>query len=157
MEGTQPVSVLDLKGLPPRLRHLKRSLGMAAQSAFGAHAVKNYALSITFVGDREIARLNRSALGRKGPTDVIAFDLSEEGLPYGVVGDVYISLDRARAASKALKISESEEVTRLAVHGMLHVLGHRDDSGPRRRRMELVQERMVKRLLGKPPRRAGRE
>jgi len=117
MEVTQPVSTLDLKGLPPRLRQLKRRLGMAAKLAFGAHAVTNYALSITFVGDREIASLNRRALGRKGPTDVIAFDLSEEGLPYGVVGDVYISLDRARAASKALKISESESQLRKTKFG----------------------------------------
>jgi rRNA maturation RNase YbeY len=149
MEGSQPVSALDVKGLPPGLRHLTRPIGVAVRRAFRAHAVSAYALSITFVNDREIAGLNRRALGRKGPTDVIAFDLSEDGLPYGVVGDVYISLDRARANSRTFKVGESEEVIRLVVHGILHVLGHRDDTAPRRRRMELVQECMVKRLLGK--------
>ena len=157
MEGSQPVSTLDLKGLPPGLRHLARRVGAAARTALGVHEVSTYALSITFVNDREIARLNRRALGREGPTDVIAFDLSEKGLPYGVVGDVYISLDRARANSRTFKVSESEEIIRLVVHGILHLVGHKDDTGPRRRRMELVQERMVRRLLDKQRKPAGPE
>jgi len=157
MEGSQPVSALGVKGLPSGLRHLTRPIGVAARTAFRAHDVSTYALSITFVNDREIAKLNRRALGRKGPTDVIAFDLSEDGLPYRVVGDVYISLDRARANSRAFKVSLSEEIIRLVVHGILHLVGHRDDTGPRRRKMELVQERMVKRLLGKRSKKAGPE
>jgi probable rRNA maturation factor len=112
-------------------------------------------VSITFVSDRQIARLNRRSLGRSGPTDVIAFDLSEAGLPYDLVGDIYISLDRARANGRAFGATFGEEVLRLAVHGMLHLVGHRDDTGARRRRMELVQERMVARVLGRRPGKAG--
>jgi rRNA maturation RNase YbeY len=100
------------------------------------------------VSDRKIAGINRRALGRRGPTDVIAFDLSEKGLPCGVVGDIYISLDRARVSSRAFKVSESEEIIRLVAHGVLHVAGYRDATRRERREMEAVQEQVVKLVLG---------
>ena len=147
MDPSQPADALDLKGLPPRLRHLRQRIATAARTAFRVHAVRTYAVSITFTGDREIAGLNRRFLGRTGPTDVIAFNLSEAGLPYEVVGDVYISLDRARASSKTFKVGASEEIVRLVVHGVLHLVGYRDDGAVRRRKMESVQEEILRKAL----------
>jgi probable rRNA maturation factor len=149
MDGSRPSAAVDLKGLPASLGHLARPIKAVARQIFRDHAISTYALSLTFLGDPEIARLNRRSLGRKGPTDVIAFDLSEAGLPYELVGDIYISLDRARAASRTFKVSVGEEIVRLAVHGMLHLVGHRDGTGRSRRSMELAQERMVGRFSGK--------
>ena len=92
--------------------------------------------------------LRRSLPGRDGPTDVIAFDLSEDGLALDRVGDVYISLDSALANSERFGVDRSEELLRLVVHGALHVLGHEDTSSSERRRMEALQEEFVGRFSG---------
>lgn len=141
-------SSVHIGGLPDASGFLRPLFEQVTEEIFTNHGVGKYALSITFVGDEEIARLNRESLGREGPTDVIAFDLSEEGLPFDRVGDVYISLDTALANSKRFNVSLSEELMRLVVHGALHVLGYADGSSRERRKMETLQEEIVEKFSG---------
>jgi rRNA maturation RNase YbeY len=108
------------------------------------HSVRSYSISISFVTDGEISRINQESLHRQGPTDVIAFDLSEDGLPFERVGDVYISVDTALVNSKRFGVSAGEEILRLVVHGVLHVVGYTDRDPAERQKMERAQERIVK-------------
>jgi probable rRNA maturation factor len=146
MEESDRSSSLDIEGLPAELSHLRDVLRQAALQALLEHDVKSYAISISFTGDAEISALNEERLGRAGPTDVIAFDLSEEGLPIDHVGDVYISLDTARENAGRYGVALGEELLRLVIHGVLHVLGYTDSDARGRARMEQVQESMVKRF-----------
>lgn len=81
-------------------------------------------LSIAFVTDRRIAALNRRHLGHAGPTDVISFGFARVGDDGPVVGDVYIAPTIARRNARANGKGVREELMRLVVHGVLHVLGH---------------------------------
>jgi probable rRNA maturation factor len=144
MNKPRKLASIEITGLPPGLKTVQPAVLKAVRAVLRQHGVKHYALSITFVGDRRMTRLNREALGRRGTTDVIAFDLSEQGLPAGTVGDIYVSLDRARHQSAAYGVSLREEVLRLAIHGVLHIVGYRDDTRTARRRMELRQERSIR-------------
>jgi rRNA maturation RNase YbeY len=93
-----------------------------------AERVRDALVSITFVTDRHIASLNRRHLGHRGPTDVISFGFTPVGKGRGgagvVVGDVYIAPDVARRNARAHGQRVREELLRLVVHGVLHVLGH---------------------------------
>lgn len=102
-------------------------------------------VSLTFVSDDEISLLNQEYLQRSGPTDVIAFCLGDHPL----VGDVYVSVDTARRNAETYGISLEEELTRLVVHGALHVLGHShpDDDSRHESPMFELQEDLVARLL----------
>ncbi len=149
MEESDQSSSLDIEGLPAELSSMRSVLHQAALQTLLEHDVKLYAISISFTGDSEITVLNEERLGRTGPTDVIAFDLSEEGLPIDHVGDVYISVDTARENAGKYGVTLGEELLRLVIHGVLHVLGYTDSDSRDRARMEQVQESMVKRFSSK--------
>ncbi len=104
-------------------------------------------LSVTLQSDADIAGLNTKYLSKEGPTDVIAFALHEAGEP--VLGDVYVGYERAVAQSEERGISLQEEVARLTIHGVLHVLGHDHDDGAGREQSEMykVQESLLRTLL----------
>jgi probable rRNA maturation factor len=129
----------------PRTRYpLIRS---AARAALRAEDVRHAQISVTLLDDDAIADLNHRYIGHDGPTDVIAFPLFEEG--EAPVGDVYIGWDQVRRNADAGRIPLEEELARVTVHGILHVLGHEHDHGAARTRgpMWQLQERVVGALL----------
>jgi len=102
-------------------------------------------VSVTFVTPARMRRVNAGAFGKNRPTDVIAFRLP---LGKGLAGDIYVCPAVARQSARALRVSAAEEVTRLLVHGTLHVLGHDHPAGSGRERSPMWrrQERYVRRL-----------
>jgi len=129
----------------PLLAGESRLLTEAARSAVrevGASARGE--LSITFVLSSEIHALNREYLDRDRPTDVIAFDL---GTDDDVLGDVYIAPDVAADQAAALGIGLLEEVSRLVIHGVLHVFGHEHPEDETRADSDMFQ--LQEELLGR--------
>jgi probable rRNA maturation factor len=114
-----------------------------ARAALRAERVRDAMVSIAFVTRTAIARLNRAYLGHSGPTDVISFAFGDP-----LVGDIYISPDIARRNAREYGVGIREELTRLVVHGVLHVTGHDHPADARSvSPMWKRQERLVKRVL----------
>jgi rRNA maturation RNase YbeY len=90
-------------------------------------------ISVVFVDNRYCARINWRYLRHRGGTDVLSFPLEEQGAPDG---EIYVNLDRARDQATAYGVTEADEITRLVVHGMLHLMGYDDLSAQTRRRMK---------------------
>jgi rRNA maturation RNase YbeY len=82
-------------------------------------------VNIIFVTDRQIHALNRRFLRRDRPTDVISFNNDGPQLPGEprLLGEVYISRDRARTQAREYGVSYASELRRLVLHGLLHLLG----------------------------------
>lgn len=104
-------------------------------------------ISVTFVGNRQIARMNREFLGHTGPTDVITFELAAAA--GAVIGDIYIAVDVARENARRHNVGVRQELVRLVVHGTLHVLGHSHAEDEERETGEMwrEQERLVAALV----------
>ena len=103
-------------------------------------------VSVTFLGRDAMRRLNAQYLGGHRATDVVAFRLPE---PDGsVVGDVYLCPWVAEREARSRGIALEEELTRLIIHGILHVLGHDHPDGPDRTSCPMWerQERYVRSL-----------
>ena len=83
-------------------------------------------LTYIFVSDEALLEMNRQHLQHNYFTDIITFDLSEGG---GMVGELYISVDRVRENAKTLGVSFIQEMRRVMVHGLLHLCGFRDKTG----------------------------
>lgn len=77
-------------------------------------------VNVILTDDEELTRLNERFKARKGPTDVLSFPFEEEEF----LGEIYVSLDRARAQARRFEISEGIEIKRLVLHGLLHLLGY---------------------------------
>jgi probable rRNA maturation factor len=88
------------------------------------------AVNVVFVTDQRIHELNRRFLKRDRPTNVISFNCNEPQLPGEprLLGEVYISRDRARTQAREYGVSYASELRRLVLHGLLHLLGltHRE-------------------------------
>jgi len=123
-----------------------------ATAVLTAERVRAALVSVTFVSARAIARLNRAHLGVDGPTDVIAFALARAGHGTPLIGDIYIAPAVARAHARRHGVAVREEVARLIVHGVLHVVGHDHPDGPGRvsSAMWRRQERLLSRLCSGP-------
>lgn len=129
----------------------RERIAAIARSVLGSRRASNVMLSIAFVDNRAIRTMNRSHLRRDRITDVIAFAFRGPDRRAPIVGDVYIAPAVARASAKANGITVGEELTRLVVHGTLHVLGddHPEDGRRTQSAMWNTQERLVQRIMAK--------
>jgi len=90
-------------------------------------------ISLLFVNDDEMRKINLSYLHRNYPTNVISFSLSEGefgDVNPNVLGDVVISVETAQKDAEEAGIHLNDELDFLMIHGMLHLLGYNhEDTG----------------------------
>jgi probable rRNA maturation factor len=114
-------------------------------------------VTVCFVSDPAIARMNRKFRGKQGPTDVLSFPAHRsrargarlprrrQTRPGHYVGDIVISAETARRYARRRSHGLASELRVLILHGMIHLAGfdHENDSG------EMMQlERRLRRRLG---------
>ena len=89
---------------------------------------KGRAFDTLITGDAELRRLNSNFRGKDYATDVLSFPSGEDG---AFLGDIAISLGRARAQAREFGHPIEHEVQILMLHGVLHLMGHdhETDSG----------------------------
>ncbi len=87
---------------------------------------------VILCSDTVIRRLNRTWRGIDRPTDVLSFNYDDPDL----LGEVYISLQRARVQARRLGHSYESELRRLLVHGIFHLLGYDHERPGERKCME---------------------
>lgn len=115
-------------------------------------------VSVALVDDAYIQVLNREYRGVDQPTDVLAFPMiPEDGFESEpALGDIVISLERARDQARQFKHPLRREVALLAVHGLLHLLGYEDETEAGASAMWSKQKALLDQILGSGARMAGR-
>lgn len=116
--------VVEVDTAGVRIAVARERVKRVVEHVLRAEGVRDAMVSVTFVTDRRIAALNVRHLGHRGPTDVISFGFAPVEAAGDVVGDIYIAPAVARRNAIAHGSSVREELLRLVVHGVLHVLGH---------------------------------
>lgn len=81
-------------------------------------------LNYIFCSDSYLLEINQQYLDHDTFTDIITFDNSEEEKT--IVGDIFISVERIRENAALFKVTETRELHRVMVHGLLHLLGYKD-------------------------------
>ncbi len=107
-------------------------------------------VSVALVDDTYIRMLNREYRGVDQPTDVLAFPMDPDECAHGepALGDIVISLERARDQARQFKHPLRREVALLAVHGLLHLLGYEDETETGASAMWSKQKELLDRILG---------
>ncbi len=111
------------EGIPFTLR-ARLKVRSWLQDTIKAEGQSTGELNFIFCGDDYLLNINRQYLDHDTYTDIITFDSSEEE---GILsGDIFISVERVRENAAAFQISETDELHRVMVHGVLHLLGYGD-------------------------------
>jgi probable rRNA maturation factor len=105
------------------------------------------AVTIQFISDAAMARLNENFRHKRGPTDVLSFPVNDRGKPHrssSYIGDIAISPQTARRNARRLSRTLPAEMRLLILHGMLHLAGfdHETDRGE----MDRLEHRLRRRL-----------
>ncbi len=108
----------------PVLKKLAKKILSASGCKFNAREV---VLCITICNDRFIRKLNKDYRFKDKATDVLSFPVYEDHdqkLPILNLGDVIISIDTAKRQAIEYDVNLYQEVLRLLIHGILHLLGY---------------------------------
>ena len=109
----------------------------------------NAEIVFVFLPPSLMAKHNLNYLKRRGATDVISFPVGEfPSVKHGLapLGDILICLRIVEQYAKKHGISREEELTRVIIHGVLHLLGYDHDIEKRKRIMKSKEDRLVKLL-----------
>ncbi|WP_124098806.1 rRNA maturation RNase YbeY [Ruminococcus sp. Marseille-P6503] len=116
---------------------------------------EDYEISVSFVDDDEIHRLNRDFRNIDRSTDVLSFPLGNDGLydkdnetnAY-LLGDIVISVETAYKQAEIYGHSIEREIGFLTVHSMLHLLGYDHEEGALQERLMREKEESILSVLG---------
>ena len=110
----------------------KRAVGAWLKSVAASEGCSLGDISVIFCSDPYILDVNRKYLGHDYYTDIITFDYCEGGVE-GVIGsgkklngDLFISIDTVKANADEYCATFHEELHRVIVHGVLHLIGYDD-------------------------------
>jgi probable rRNA maturation factor len=122
----------------------KRRLKSLVKMLLRDESAEKKTVNIVYCNDRFMGDLNSRFLNKKRTTDVLAFKLSDND-NRDFLGEVYVNLQQARRQARENNVNYNEEVERLTVHGVLHLLGYSDGDGENRRKMWSLQESYLNR------------
>jgi Predicted metal-dependent hydrolase len=122
-------------------------LSKIAHRALEVLGLSKVELSIALVSDAQIKRLNKIYRNKDKPTDVLSFPIGEKVEDWLILGDIVISVDTARRQAQELGHSLEEELKRLLVHGLVHLLGYDHELGGEEEKKFFELEEFVLREL----------
>ncbi|MCI7539403.1 MAG: rRNA maturation RNase YbeY [Veillonellaceae bacterium] len=135
---------------------IEKNVRAAAEKVGELYGVENGEVSVTLTNNEYIHTLNKQYRGIDRPTDVLSFALNEseepdveDGPDVNVLGDLVISVERAKEQAADYGHSVKREIAFLTVHGMLHLLGYDHMEEEDRIEME-AEQRFVMEKLGIP-------
>jgi probable rRNA maturation factor len=107
--------------------------------------LKNIIITLIICDNEYIHNINKKYRKKNRPTDVISFPYRESPFPdikqkTELLGDIYLSLEKALENSGIYKVSLKDETKRLLVHGVLHLIGYDHEKSKREAKIMTMKE-----------------
>lgn len=95
-------------------------------------------LTYVLCSDEYLLKMNQQYLDHDTYTDIITFDNSEkDGI---ITGDIFISIPRIKENAEKFSVSEADELHRVIIHGVLHLMGYTDKTATAKKKMSLKED-----------------
>lgn len=107
---------------------------------------KTGSISFIFCSDEELLKINQQYLNHDTYTDIITFDYSKDAQKEAISGDIFISIDRVRENAKKFGKTKENELQRVIIHGVLHLLGHKDKTKKAKAEMTKAEDNSLRAL-----------
>lgn len=101
-------------------------------------------LSISFIKSNQLLKINKEYLGHHYETDVITFNYSRQ--KKNIDGEILISFEEAKLNAKKYNVTFGKELTRLVVHGVLHLLRFDDKNAANKKIMKKEENKLTNRF-----------
>ncbi len=109
--------------------------------------LEHVVFNVIIINNEEIHRMNKEYRGVDRPTDVISFALEDDdtfiSTDVRVLGDIYISIDKAKEQAESYGHSLKRELSFLTIHGILHLLGYDHMTNEEEKEMFNLQEMIL--------------
>lgn len=133
--------MIDIRTFHRTRRYPRREARRLLQKAARGESARLGAVVLVFVDDRRMRELNRKYLRHDRTTDVLSFSY---GTRRRLDGEIVVNLDQARRQAPQYGGTYQQEVSRLIVHGLLHLAGHDDATNAERERMHRREDRYLR-------------
>jgi len=100
-------------------------------------------LSVSFISSDKLKKINKNHLKHNYNTDIITFDYSDTEKE--IDGEMLISFQQAKINAKKYKVSYSDELNRLVIHGVLHLLDYDDNNKKNKTIMIQMENKLINR------------
>ena len=121
---------------------IKKNLKLFCKEILHYKDYSSYMISLIFIGEEELKKLKRKFFKQDFYTDVIAFNLNskEEDLD----GEIYLSFNIIKDNTKLYSTDLENEMKRVVVHGILHLMGYEDDTKSEKEEMTKLENLFIK-------------
>lgn len=132
----------DVKFKPTEAKQLKQWV----TDVIHAEGFTTGTINYIFCSDEYLLQVNKDHLDHDYYTDIITFDMSDD--EDTVSSDLFISIDRVKDNAIQLNVSFEEELHRVMIHGILHLVGYNDKTEEEQKEMRLTENQYITQLKG---------
>lgn len=101
-------------------------------------------INYVFCSDKYLKKMNVDYLNHDYYTDIITFDNSIEKKK--IIGDIFISIDTVKFNSKEYQTTFENELHRVMIHGLLHLVGYKDKTPKAQKEMRKMEDYWLKKF-----------
>ena len=103
-------------------------------------------ITFIFCSDEYLLLINKQYLQHDTYTDIITFDYSEGDSAQPISGDIFISIERVKENAEKFSTTFENELHRVIIHGVLHLLGYKDKTKVAKAQMTSKEDYYLKQL-----------
>lgn len=129
------------------VKKYKQIISTAGKIAAAFLGIDDKSFSVLLTDNSKMRELNKKFRNINNSTDVLSFPYMEKDSSY--LGDIAISLYKAKEQAKTYNENIENELARLLIHGMLHLLGEKDYTQTDKKKMWEKQEKILKQIKNK--------
>jgi rRNA maturation RNase YbeY len=133
---------INVERVAAHIKKRKNQIKTLAQTVLSSEGILEAEINIIFVNDDYMLRLNQEYFKKNTTTDVISFNLTDDNSD-GLDGEIYANVEQINRQASEFHVSTEEEIFRIVIHGLLHLLGFDDQTKAQKQIMTEKEDQYI--------------